>query len=248
MRNLLFLLFLAACDDFATVQKQDTIEAYEGWLKENGESGAQAITALARLEDLYQKRANETKRPADYRVFLDKFPKAKARAEMIKGLETALFDEAESAGTEAGWQAFLDGCKECDPRKRELAQSGIQAAKYSGNLKISEVRTEPVNLAEDPKGPKNGIGFFADVTNTGDKTLSLLWMNLVFSDAAGKPVGRFDGPVAAPQTTSRMPIRPQFQQPLKAGETRTFRFTTETPPEGAVGAPKLIPARLKIAE
>jgi len=248
MRYVLLALLLAACDNFAEVQKKDSIEAYEAWLKDNGEEGSSATSALTRLEELYRARAVASKKAEDFEAYLGRFPKSKARADMLKGKETALFDAAENAGTEAAWQAFIDRCKDCDPRKQELANAGILAAKYAAKLTIAPVREEPVNLARDPKGPKNGIAWRADVTNNSDKTLSLVCMTLVFRDAAGGVAGRYDAALAAPQSTSRMPIAPGVQKPLAPGETRTWEYTNEAPPAGSAGAPKLVVARVKVAD
>lgn len=247
MRHLIFLLALAtACDDFSTVQRTDSIEAYEEYVSRNGETSANGIASMARLEILYKQQAEKLKTVEAYDAYLKRFPKGPNKALVAQAKEDLLFKAAEVAGTEAGWKAFLDGCPEAPPRRTEMAKNGMQAAAYAAKLEISPVRVEPVNMADDPKGPKNGTGFFADVTNKGDQTLSLLWFNLVLPDASGGVAGAFDGPLVAPQSASRMPIAAKDQVPLKPGEKRTWSYTTDVVPPGFTGTARLVPVRVKM--
>ena len=245
MRHLLLAaaLLLSACDDFAQVQKEDSIEAWEQWLSQNPDAGSKTATAKLRLEELYVEKARLRGTLEDRDAYLLRYPKGKYRDEIKKAREDALFQEAEDAGTVDGWKHFLSLCPDAG-RRLDLARAGLKAAEYAPNLKIGEVRVEPVNLAEDPKGPKDGVGFFADVTNAGPSTLTLLWFNLHLLDANGLVVGRKDGPLVAPQAASRLPIAEKDRVPMKPGETRTFTFTTGALPEGFANKVKLIPARL----
>lgn len=245
MRWFIFtLLLLGACDDFAAVQKADTIEAWEKWLAEHpGDTSPKAVTAKTRLEDLYAAAGTASATVEAYDAYLTRFPKGKQATAFTKAREDQLFREAEIAGTAEGWKRFRELCPGAG-RRLELAKSGEEAANYAAKLAISEVRTQPVNLAEDPKGPMNGTGFFADVTNNGDKTLSLLWMNLVFLGKDGAVLDLRDGPVASPQSASRLPLEEALKKPLAPGETRTFAYTTGELPEGYDGRARLFPARV----
>ncbi|HMV68759.1 MAG TPA: hypothetical protein PKA64_18045, partial [Myxococcota bacterium] len=231
MRYLILLAaFAVACDDFSTVQRTDTIEAYEAYLKENGETSANGIASLARLEVLYKKRAEEKQDVPSWDAYLARFPKGPDAAAFREARELALFHKAELEGTEAGWRAFLDACPAAQTRRVDMAKAGMLAAAYAPSLTIGEVQTKPVNLADDPKGPMNGTGWSAEITNKGDKTLSLLWFTLVLPDASGGVAGTFDGPLVAPQSASRMPIAAKDQVPFKPGETRTWTYTTDVVP------------------
>lgn len=242
---LLVISLMAGCDDFGTVQRTDTIEAYEAYVKENGETSANGIASMARLEILYKQQAEKLKTVEAYDAYLKRFPKGPNRVLIAGAKEELMFKAAEQAGTEAAWKAFLDGNPEAQARRVDMAKAGIEAANYASKLEIGPVRAEPVNLADDPKGPKNGTGFFAEVTNKGDKTLSLLWFNLVLPANEAGAVQMFDGLLVAPASASRMPIAAKDQVPFKPGETRTWSYTTDAVPPGFTGTAKLIPSRLK---
>jgi hypothetical protein len=247
MRSLLLIatLLLAACDNFAEVQKADTIEAYEAWLTENGSESNTAVIALTRLDELYAERARTEGTVEAYDAYIGRFPKGKAKADFKKAREDLLFAQAEDAGTVEAWDKFTSLCPDAG-RRLEFAKLGRRAAEYATKLTISEVRVEGVNLAEDPKGPKDGHGFMAEVTNNGDKAIIMLWFNLLMLDDAGKVLQRKDGPLVSPQSLSRMPIAEKDQVPVKPGETRTFLYTTGELPPGFSGKARLVATRLTL--
>lgn len=247
MRPFLFALaLLAACDDFESVKRADTVEAYEAWLAENGTDGSKAGTALLRLEELLRTAAREKQTPAAYEAYLTRFPTHKNAAELRAEYETMMFDLAELAGTPEAWAAFQKACPDVKGQRAEWARNAAQAAAYAQNLKIGEVRVEKINLANDPKGELNGTAFLTEVTNNGDQTLEMLWFNLYLLAGEGKVARKVDAPLVAPQRMSRMPIPDANQAPLKPGDTRTFRWTTGELPEGFSGVAKLVPARIAV--
>jgi hypothetical protein len=111
------------------------------------------------------------------------------------------------------------------------ARAEMDELAYQDKVTIENLRVVKVNLANDPKGPLNGYGLYADVTNTGGRILVEVELELEFTDADGKVIGDRTWWVAAPELVG-MPTPPRIVPPLRAGDTREFQFTTGEAPEG----------------
>jgi hypothetical protein len=249
MRTLLLALFLAACaDPYADAEQAGTIEAWESYLATGNPSASQKLTAEQKLEALLVAKAEETKAIPDYDAVIKRYPKSKSIKKMKEGRATAAFNVAESENTVDAWKRFLDENDTADGALKKKARDRMAVAEYVDKLGISEVKAEQVNLAEDPKGPKDGWGFSAEITNNGDKTIEYLNMELQFLDAAGKKIGASTQP-AVGANKGGMPTAETQLKPLAPGEKRAWAFSTGEVPDGwAEGkATKLTPAAIRFA-
>jgi hypothetical protein len=240
-----WMWMLMACGpDFAAVQAADDVASYDAWIREQGPTGSSGRHALARLDVLLKEKARLAKDVTAYDRWLELFPAHGDREEIVGERQKLLFDQAEAAGTTAAWQAFLDGCPDAPGDRKAEAALGLAAASYASSLQIGPVEVGPINLARDPAGPKNGFVYSATITNSGAKTIDLLRMNLVFSDASGAPIQFVTTTIAAPPGTERIP--PEQQQPMGPGDKRMFFYMTGKKIEGAV-AQAVVPARARFA-
>jgi hypothetical protein len=84
---------------------------------------------------------------------------------------------------------------------------------------------EPVNLAEDPKGEKNGWGVFVDVTNAGDATLPYVRLSVEWQEPDGAEIATKDYPLVSDHWN--LPATEEQQTPMKPGEKRTWVWTED---------------------
>ena len=115
------------------------------------------------------------------------------------------------------------------------------------DLEIGPVEMEQVNLAEDPDGPLNGYGFYADVKNVGKDTIEMLQMRISYLDGSGKSVGTGEWPLVADHYPGNLPIEEGFDKPIRPGESRTWKWTTGDLPDGWAKKTKLVAIDIRIA-
>lgn len=233
MRSLLVasLLFLVACDPFAAAQKEDSIEGWEQFIEANPAS-PWLPQAKDRLELLVFEQAKEQNTLPAYDAWLERFPRSRMRDEVIDAREGSLYAWAEAQDTTEAWDVFLSEYD--NSRRKTTAQRHRRAAEHRPNLRIDNPRSSRTNLAEDPEGPLNGWLLEADVTNTGEVALS----RVILSPKEPAALDTLEWPVAA--RTWTLPLTEAQQQPLRAGETRTWSWTTDDLPEDWSGTLGLV--------
>lgn len=242
-RLLLALCLLTACgDDFATAQQAGTIEAFETYLEENP-SGRHQLAAVAVLETLYLEAAREAGTLEAYDRYLARFPNGDLRTKVLEERESFLFAWAKERGTAEGWSRFLHEYPSADKKRKAEALRLMLVASYAPDLSWTDLVIEPVNLAEDPNGPKNGWGFRTTVTNNGDRTLTDLRFTLDLTSEAGSVIASNEWPVVA--KVWPLPIEDEHKVPMKPGDTRVWSWSQEDPAPGRwkQGA-KLRPTRI----
>lgn len=239
IRFLFVALLLAGCDDpYGDAKKADTIEAYQAYL-DTKPTGADALVAESRLEELMVAKAEESKAIADYDAVLTRFPKSKKTEAIQKGRAAAAFAVAEKDGSVEAWQKFLDEDPFADSALRKRATTMVDVAKIAPTIQITEPVVTEVNLANDPAGPKDGFGFTANVTNNGTEALEYANLELQFLDGAGNKLKAASYPVATKSGPGGMPIEEIYTKPLAPAETRAWAYSTGEVPEGWAEAKKV---------
>jgi hypothetical protein len=246
--TLLLLLSLWACDDYSSVAKADTIEAYEAYLA--GDPGeTNAFRATVRLEELYLARARASKSLEDWDAYLARWPEGVHRETALKERESALFAWADSRATSAAWQKYVDEYPSAPRKNRVKAEAAVEAIAFAERwLKVSELSTRKINLAEDPAGPLNGTAYTYEVTLSGDKTLDAFWFELQYFGKDDQIVDRKAWPLVAPYGEYPVPVEDEKYVPMKPGETRTWEWWAEAEPEGFTGKLRLVPLRMRLAK
>jgi hypothetical protein len=249
MRAMLLLAFvLSGCaDPFEDTKKLDTIEAWESFLT-TAPSGSRKLFAEDRLEELLTAQAEKTNLPADYDKVLQKFPNSRNTKKLQEARVKAALAIAEKENTPEAWQTFDAENPFADPMAKRTAQQRIQMAEYKDKLGFSEPVAKQVNLAEDPKGPLNGWGFFCDVTNNGDKRISRLTVEVQLLGDTDQVLRAFQYPVVAGSLPGNMPVPEGFDTPMEPGSTRPWSYTTDEIPEGwTTPKVKMVPVFIQFA-
>ena len=241
----LVLLLCSACDNFPAVQEADSIEAYETYLEENPTSRF-AIQAESRLEELYLEKAKEEGTLEAYDTYLDKYPEGVHRPTALERRESLLFLDAYQKNTEEMWKKFLEEHPRAERKRDKYARKAVKAAPLIKHLTIGSIRIEDINLAEDPTGPLNGKGFYADVTNNATEPIAYLGMSMAYLDRDDNILMRKEWPVVAPQFP--VPMEEEYLVPIAPGETRTWEYTTGDLPGGWSGKILLRPMRFEFVE
>ncbi|MFK7930208.1 MAG: tol-pal system YbgF family protein, partial [Myxococcota bacterium] len=215
----LTLLTATGCDPYPQVEQTNTIEAYEEYLATH-EGTQNAAQAKSRLETLMIEKAREAKSLEAYDAYLARFPQGVFRKDAYKEREGHLWDWADKENTIEAWQTYLDEYPSFDAKKVRKARRRKATAAYLPNLKIGEVVTKKVNMAEDPEGPLNGYLFSADVTNNGDQVLTFLQFTIRYLGDDGSVQGSSAWPVVS--SNYGIPVEEIKKVPIKPGETRTW--------------------------
>ena len=252
MRTLLFiaLLGLAGCEDkFEDTKKVDSVAAWETFLKDAGPSQSQEIWAKDRIETILIKQARDSADLAKYDEVIKRFPKSREIKKLKEERSKAAYEAAVVENTPDGWKKFLAENDYADGALKKKARGLVEMSQYADKLGITEVKVEGVNLAEDPKGPKDGWGFTCEITNNGDKAIEYLNLELSVYDAEGNKLGKrpIQYPLVAIGLPGNMPVPENFEVPVKPGETRTWTYAS-----GDVGdAPKsakILPLSIRFVE
>ena len=223
---LVALLSLGACDPYPQVKRDDTIEAYETYLKEHPNS-RNVMKANTRLQQLYWEKAEAAKTLEAYDEYMERFPDGIFREKAYKNREKHLWEWAEAENTVESWQKYIDTYPSFDTKKAKKAKSAREVMEHAPNLPMGKLEMAKANLAEDPEGPLNGYMFSVDVTNNTDKTIVYLGMRIRFYDADGKRVGSEKWAVVS--SNFGIPVEEEKKIPIKPGETRKWELLTDVP-------------------
>jgi hypothetical protein len=170
---------------------------------------------------------------AAYDAFLERFPQGKVHDELEKEREKVAFDEADAAGTPEAWESWRERYRASgDKRLRRAAKGRLEVARHKDHIEVGPTTMEQVNLAENPDGPLDGWGFWADVTNRGTEPMTYLVLRIDYLDEAGKALDGREWPAVATALPGGMPIPDGFDKPMQPGEKRTWEWTTGDMPAG----------------
>jgi hypothetical protein len=218
----LLLGALVACEDpFAAAQQADNIEGYEKYVAENPGSIYQPQIDI-RLEELYAEKAGAEGTKEAWEAYAAKFPEGKHKKDADEALQRFAYDEALAAGTPEAFKGFLEKWPKAEKSRRKKAEGMVKVAEY-GKLVIGEPVVSETNMAEDPKGPKDGYMVTASVENQGDLTLEYVNMTVELLGDDGKVLDRKDYPLVSKNWT--MPVADIAMQPMKPKEKRTWTWS-----------------------
>lgn len=249
MRTLVLVAaLLSGCaDPYEDTKKIDTVEAWESYVATKP-TGSKLLFAEDRIEELMTKKAEESKKVEDYDAVLKRFPKSKDLKKLQDARVQIALAEAQKANTEEAWKKFETENPFADPALIKQSRTRAEMAAYTPNLSFSEPIVKQVNLAENPKGPLDGWGFEADVTNNGDRTLSRLNVEVQLLDANGAVLRAFQYPAVASSLPGGLPIPEGFDKPMAPKDTRHWAYTTGDIPEGWSQKVKVVPVSVAFAK
>jgi hypothetical protein len=247
MRTALLFLLLAACEDpYGDAAKVDTIEAWESYLATEP-SGSDKLKAESRLEELLVEKTLASTKPEDFDAVLKRFPNTRQAEKLKTGRATAAYAVAEAENTPEAWQKFLDENPTAEATMKKKATNRVQVAGYQDKLVMGEVKVEQVNLAEDPKGPKDGWGFTVEVQNTGDKTLDFLNLEVQMLSADDVKLATASYPLVGQVGPGNLPLPEEYTQPLKPGDKRVWNYTTGDVPKDWTQKARVVPVALRFS-
>jgi len=236
-------LLMGCADPFADAQKANTIDGWEQYLATKPD-GSNKMIAEKTLAQLMADRARQTKLLADYDAVIKRFPNHKDMKALQEERTVIAYTIADQANTADAWKKFLDENPDATKLQKDRARGMVGVAEY-GKIQMGQVTQEQVNLAEDPKGPKDGWGFKVPFTNAGDKDIEYLNIEIRYLDAAGKQLSSEKWPLVAQQGPGGVPVTEETTKPLKAGESRTWEFTTGNTPEAWSKQVQVVPIAVR---
>lgn len=247
--TLIFLLSAGCTDPFAVAQEADSIESYDQYLSENP-SGAYRFQAETRVEELMLQKARDEKSLEAYDAVLERYPSGALKEKVTEEREEFLWAWADEQDTAEGYQKYLDEYPRGNKTKknREEARRRLKMVQNKDRLEISPVTVEQVNMANDPDGPLNGWGFFADVTNVGDKPIQTLWIQINLLDNDGNIIDTQREPLVDTVLPGRGWAPDEFKAPLKTGETRGWKHTSGDMPAGWSRRASIKPVKIAFVE
>ncbi len=246
----LFLAFLlAACgDNYAAVQKADTIEAYEAYLAENPDAG-RSVEAAWRLEELYLQKATDGDSEELWANYFERYPAGNVAEEARKRHQNWLVNNALRSGASKDWKALLEAYPSPPKTVKSLAKSALEASTFAEQyIQVGDITQGEVNMAEEENGPMDGVTFTAPITYTGETPLEAFWFRIQYLDEQGHIVGHNKWPVVAPRFPGSMPEEAKL--PMAQGETRTWEWWIgkEELPKDFSGNVRLMALAVSVAE
>lgn len=250
MHALLFALILGGCGDpYEDTKKVDTIEAWQQYLATKP-SGSRLLGAQDRLEELMTKKAEASELTADYDAVLKQFPTSKQKKKLQEARTKIALAAAEAANTPAGWDVFVKENPWADGAIVKRAKSRIAVAEYLPSLGMTEPAVVEANLAEDPKGEKDGWDFSVTVTNNGTKTIESMKVEAHLLDPADSPYAK-----TCPETlvgaafVNRQATPEEIAKALAPGESRLWScmLAKTDIPEGWAQKVRVVPVSISFA-
>jgi hypothetical protein len=163
----------------------------------------------------------------------------------MKEREQLRWNWADGEDTPEAWQTYLDEYPKGNRTLRNKARHRSYAARFKDAIEVGAVDMEEVNLAEDPAGPKDGWGFYADVTNKGDKPIEYLMLRISYLDGNGKPLDHREWPAVAKSLPGNLPFEEGFDKPIPPNGTRRWEWTTGETPDGWAKKVAVMPVDIK---
>ncbi|MEL6350045.1 MAG: hypothetical protein AAFV53_43500 [Myxococcota bacterium] len=228
---LLFIALLGCTDPYAAAQEADTIEAYEKYLSENP-TGTYTLQAKTRLEELMIQKAEEDQTIESYDAYLARFPDGQLKEKAMESREAVLFEWADQTNTAEAFQKFLDEYPRGEKKRKQEARRRLNMANNRAAVEIGAVSMTAVNMANDPEQPPNGWGFTVDVTNKGDKPITLLMLQIDYLDGDGNTLGKANYPSVGSRYPGRSWVEDAYKEPLAPGQTRAWEYKSADMPEG----------------
>lgn len=240
---MLLLVALLACDPYADVARQDTIEAYEAYLTDHAD-GPNGLRAQIRLEELLLAKARASMALEDWDALLARFPNGMHKDTAVKEREGSLYAVATHEASVAAWEKYLAEYPKGPAEHVRFARKAVDAVRYGQTMKVGTPTIQPVNLAQDPTGPLDGWAIDVEVTN-GDRVVESFWYRVHFLGPDGASLGHRDWPLVAPLLEFPVPVPDPWTVPMQPGETRTWHWTTGNVPEGWAKQAKVVPIRVR---
>ena len=164
------------------LQRVNTVEAYEQFIKENGKS-SRVFEARLAIERIMVEKARESQKVEDFDAYLKKFkknpPSKKTYEDMKVERKDALWDIALESNAVADWENFIEQYKVESPKDVRIAKQRLAVAKYLTNLKMDPIEKTQINSTSVMKnGPLNGWDFSTRITNAGDRDIKSLRLRL----------------------------------------------------------------------
>lgn len=236
--RMLFLLALltGGCSNaFEETKKVDTLEAWDQFLAETDPSQSERLFAEDRVEELMTAKAEASGALSDWDAVLKRFPNSRNKKKLTEARVQAALKVAEAENTAEAWKKFADENPTADGALIRSAQNRIAVAAWLPLLALGEPEVTEVNLAEDPKGPKDGWGFKVSVTNNATKPIEYLNMQVAFLDAEGKTRKTSSCTLVAATGNVGCVTREgvdDYYKPMEPGQSRAWYYTTGEVPEG----------------
>ena len=244
---LMLMMSLGCSDPYAEAQEADSIAAYEKYLAENP-SGAYQLQAKTRLEELMLEKAQESGDLADYDAYLERFPDGMKREKVLEERERVMFAWAAETDTPEAWQKFLDEYPRGDRDRKKEARRRLTVAENKDAFSLGTPEIEQVNLQNNPDGQLDGWQFIVDVTNTGDKPITLLTLGISYLDDAGQVLDTETYPSVGSRYPGRSWIEDPYKEPLNPGETRAWEYSSGNLPAGWNRAVRVSAVNIAFAE
>lgn len=209
---------------YSEVQRIDTIEAYEAYLEADPDSPYKNPVEK-RLEELYFEKAEKENTLESWATYTDRFGiEAKHYPQALKRHAELAWRVALGDGSEAAIRSYYERFGKAVPAIGLRAEGMLDVMAYGG-LVLGEPRVEAVNLAEDPKGEKNGWGVFVDVTNSGGATLPYVRLTVEWQKPDGSEIATKDYPLVSDKWT--LPASEEQQTPIPPGGKRVWVWTED---------------------
>ena len=236
-------LFFACSNPYQEAEAQNTIEAYEKFIKENPQNSNVKLASL-KLENLYLEKARESGKVEDFDIFLKKFEKRKDSENYQDAFSEKMFivwNETQLEDSEEAYEKFIKEYGHTQDKRIKTAELLKKVAPYKKNLKMERIEKEQVDTSQSSskdcigKGTDlNGWLFKTTFTNETTRSIKFLRAKVLFLDEDGIVISAQsdDSTVIIGELHGRSWATPKRRKaPFNVGETREWCYITgDIPP------------------
>lgn len=224
-----FMLLLSGCDgeaqkDYDAAKAIDKPEAYDAFIQKHPDSDMVRF-ALLKLDDYHYEQARLKNDEGTWRRFLAQHAVGKYVAEAQAALEQLLYFRAIENGTKQALDAFVQEFPTSN--FTPILQKRIANLPILSKLSLADVKIQPANLQDNPKGPKDGTGFFITLKNDSEIVLKRVVVKLLLLHPDGRV---WDQREIIPVMGAGEWGPRAYKSPLKPGDSRRFSYVTQRLP------------------
>ena len=238
-----FSFFLACSNPYQEAEAQNTIEAYETFIKENPQNSNVKLASL-KLENLYLEKARTSGKVEDFDTFLKKFEHRKDSENYQSAFSEKMFivwNQTQLEDSVEGYDKFIEEYGHTQDKRIKTAKLLKKVAPYKKNLNMEPLDKEQVDTSQSSskdcigKGTNlNGWIFKTTFTNNTTRSIKFLRAKVLFLDDEGTVISEQsdDSTVIIGELHGRgWATPPRRKAPFNVGETRDWCYITgDIPP------------------
>ena len=236
-----FLSLLIACSNpYKEAESQNTVEAYEKFIKENPGNSNIKLAKL-KIENLLLEKARSSSKLEDYDTFLKKYASKKDSENYKDAFSERMFikwEETQKEDTTKAYDTYIEEYGHTQDKTLITARLLKKIAPYKKDIAFGSIEKEEIDTTQTSskdcvaKGTDlNGWLFKTTVTNNTTRAIKFLRIKVLYLDVDGKVISQSkssdDGTIMIGPMRGREHATPERRKaPFNVKDTRDWCYIT----------------------